>query len=68
LIHHKLQRALCQSGWLVSYVGWWTVQQRRNDDMRALNTHLGSVTRRESIRMRATIPLTAMPAADAHYQ
>ncbi|HEV2377610.1 MAG TPA: GNAT family N-acetyltransferase [Streptosporangiaceae bacterium] len=42
----------------------WT--QRGNDDMRALNTHLGFVTRRESISMQADLPLTAMPAADAN--
>ena len=41
----------------------WT--QRGNDDMRALNTHLGFITRRESISMRASLPLTALPAADA---
>jgi GNAT superfamily N-acetyltransferase len=39
----------------------WT--QRGNDDMRALNTHLGFVTRTESISMRASLPLTALPAA-----
>jgi mycothiol synthase len=39
----------------------WT--QRGNDGMRALNTHLGFATRRESISMRASLPLTAVPAA-----
>lgn len=34
----------------------WT--QLRNDDMRALNTHLGFTTRSESINMRASLPLT----------
>lgn len=38
----------------------WT--QRGNDGMRALNTQLGFVTRRESISMRASLPLTALPA------
>lgn len=33
----------------------WT--QRDNDDMRALNTHLGFSTRSESIRMQAALPL-----------
>jgi GNAT superfamily N-acetyltransferase len=33
----------------------WT--QRNNDDMRALNTHLGFSTRSESIRMQAALPL-----------
>jgi GNAT superfamily N-acetyltransferase len=33
----------------------WT--QRGNDDMRRLNEHLGYVTRSESIRVRATLPL-----------
>jgi mycothiol synthase len=39
----------------------WT--QRGNDDMRALNTHLGFITRTESVSMRAPVPLAAMPAA-----
>lgn len=43
----------------------WT--QRGNDGMRALNTHLGFITRRESISMRASLPLTALPAADADH-
>jgi mycothiol synthase len=34
----------------------WT--QRGNDDMRALNTHLGFSTRTESLTMRATLPLS----------
>ncbi len=38
-----------------SEVYTWT--QRGNDDMRALNTHLGFRTRSESIRMQATLPL-----------
>jgi mycothiol synthase len=38
----------------------WT--QRGNDDMRALNTHLGFITRTESLSMRASLPLAAMPA------
>jgi mycothiol synthase len=33
----------------------WT--QRGNDDMRALNTHLGFITRTESLSMRASLPL-----------
>jgi GNAT superfamily N-acetyltransferase len=33
----------------------WT--QRGNDDMRALNTHLGYLTRTESISVRAALPL-----------
>ena len=33
----------------------WT--QRGNDDMRRLNEHLGYVTRSESIRVRASLPL-----------
>jgi len=33
----------------------WT--QRGNDDMRRLNTHLGYVTRTESISLRAPLPL-----------
>jgi GNAT superfamily N-acetyltransferase len=37
----------------------WT--QRGNEDMRALNEHLGFVTRRESISMRASLPLTGLP-------
>ena len=44
----------------------WT--QRGNDGMRALNTHLGFITRRESISMRASLPLTAVPAADADHR
>jgi mycothiol synthase len=39
-----------------SEVYTWT--QRDNDDMRALNAHLGFRTRSESIRMQATLPLT----------
>lgn len=38
----------------------WT--QRGNDDMRALNTRLGFVTRAESISMQASLPLRALPA------
>lgn len=41
----------------------WT--QRGNADMRALNTHLGFITRTESISMRATLPLDVLPAARA---
>jgi mycothiol synthase len=37
----------------------WT--QRGNDDMRALNTHLGFTTRTESLSMRASLPLTGLP-------
>jgi GNAT superfamily N-acetyltransferase len=37
----------------------WT--QRGNDDMRALNEHLGFVTRKESLSMRASLPLTGLP-------
>ena len=36
----------------------WT--QRGNDDMRALNSHLGFITRTESLSMRATLPLTGL--------
>jgi mycothiol synthase len=36
----------------------WT--QRGNDDMRALNTHLGFTTRTESLSMRASLPLTGL--------
>jgi GNAT superfamily N-acetyltransferase len=43
----------------------WT--QRGNDGMRALNTHLGFITRRESISMRASLPLTAVPAAGTEH-
>lgn len=38
----------------------WT--QWGNHDMRALNAHLGFITRTESLSMRAPLPLTAMPA------
>lgn len=34
-----------------------TWPQRGNDDMRALNTHLGYITHSESISMRASLPL-----------
>jgi GNAT superfamily N-acetyltransferase len=40
-----------------SEVYTWT--QRGNDDMRALNAHLGFRTRSESIRMQASLPLTS---------
>ena len=36
----------------------WT--QRGNDDMRALNTHLGFITRTESLSMRASLPLSGL--------
>jgi mycothiol synthase len=36
----------------------WT--QRGNDDMRALNTHLGFTTRTESLTMHAGLPLTGL--------
>jgi hypothetical protein len=36
----------------------WT--QRGNDDMRALNTHLGFTTRTESLTMHATLPLAGL--------
>jgi hypothetical protein len=36
----------------------WT--QHGNDDMCALNTHPGFVTRKESLSMRATLPLPAV--------
>ena len=36
----------------------WT--QRGNDDMRALNEHLDFVTRKESISMRASLPLSGL--------
>jgi mycothiol synthase len=39
----------------------WT--QRGNDDMRALNTHLGFTTRTESITMHASLPLTGLSRA-----
>lgn len=41
----------------------WT--QIGNADMRALNTHLGFITRTESVSMRAALPLAALPAAPA---
>lgn len=37
----------------------WT--QRGNDDMRALNTHLGFFTRTESLSMQASLPLPDCP-------
>ena len=37
----------------------WT--QRGNNDMRALNEHLGFVTSKESLTMRASLPLTGLP-------
>ncbi len=37
----------------------WT--QRGNDDMRALNEHPGFVTRKESVSLRASLPLTGLP-------
>lgn len=43
----------------LSEVYTWT--QRGNDDMRALNTHLGFITRTESLSMRASLPLTGLP-------
>jgi GNAT superfamily N-acetyltransferase len=36
----------------------WT--QRGNDDMRALNTHLGFITRTESLSMHASLPLAGL--------
>jgi GNAT superfamily N-acetyltransferase len=39
----------------------WT--QQGNDDMRALNEHLGFVTRMESISMRASLPLSGLGGA-----
>ncbi|HEY7430209.1 MAG TPA: GNAT family N-acetyltransferase [Streptosporangiaceae bacterium] len=39
----------------------WT--QIGNDDMRALNTHLGFITRTESLSMQAHLPLANPPAA-----
>jgi len=36
----------------------WT--QRGNEDMRALNTHLGFITRTESLSMRASLPLSGL--------
>jgi GNAT superfamily N-acetyltransferase len=42
----------------LSEVYTWT--QRGNDDMRALNTHLGYATRTESRSMRANLPLTGL--------
>ena len=50
----------CTLAWAAEHglreVYTWT--QRGNDDMRALNTHLGFTTRTESLTMRATLPLT----------
>jgi GNAT superfamily N-acetyltransferase len=43
----------------VGEVYTWT--QRGNDDMRALNTHLGFITRTESLSMHASLPLTFAP-------
>lgn len=39
----------------------YTSTQRGNDDMRALNTHLGFITRTESLSRRASLPLTGLP-------
>jgi GNAT superfamily N-acetyltransferase len=54
----------CTLAWAAAHglteVYTWT--QRGNGDMRALNTHLGFVTRTESLSMRASLPLTALPA------
>jgi mycothiol synthase len=51
----------CTLAWAAEHglheVYTWT--QRGNDDMRALNTHLGFATRTESRTMRATLPLAA---------
>jgi GNAT superfamily N-acetyltransferase len=50
----------CTLAWAADHglreVYTWT--QRGNDDMRALNTHLGFSTRTESLTMHATLPLT----------
>jgi GNAT superfamily N-acetyltransferase len=45
-----------------SEVYTWT--QRDNDDMRALNTHLGFSTRSESIRMQAALPLFPVASSE----
>jgi mycothiol synthase len=49
----------CTLAWAADHglheVYTWT--QRGNDDMRALNTHLGFTTRTESLTMRASLPL-----------
>ena len=53
----------CTLAWAADHglreVYTWT--QRGNDDMRALNTHLGFTTRTESLSMRASLPLTGLP-------
>ena len=52
----------CTLAWAAEHglreVYTWT--QRGNDDMRALNTHLGFTTRTESLTMRATLPLAGL--------
>ncbi len=57
----------CTLAWAADHglreVYTWT--QRGNDDMRALNTHLGFTTRTESLSMRASLPLTGLPPRPA---
>jgi mycothiol synthase len=52
----------CALAWAAEHglreVYTWT--QRGNDDMRALNTHLGFTTRTESLTMNATLPLSGL--------
>ncbi|HEU5420947.1 MAG TPA: GNAT family N-acetyltransferase [Streptosporangiaceae bacterium] len=52
----------CTLAWAADHglreVYTWT--QRGNDDMRALNTHLGYFTRTESLTMRAALPLPGL--------
>ena len=52
----------CTLAWAADHglreVYTWT--QRGNDDMRALNTHLGFTTRTESLTMHASLPLTGL--------
>jgi mycothiol synthase len=52
----------CTLAWAAEHglreVYTWT--QRGNDDMRALNEHLGFTTQTESLTMRATLPLTGL--------
>jgi mycothiol synthase len=53
----------CTLAWAAGHglheVYTWT--QRGNDDMRALNTHLGFTTRTESLTMQASLPLGGRP-------
>ncbi len=52
-----LKRATLHWAAVHGFTEVYTWTQRGNDDMRALNTHLGYVTRTESISVRAPLPL-----------